>query len=72
MSRTNIDIDDELITRVMRQYGLRSKRSAVDFALRRLDVEPMTKEEALAMGGTGFEMTNDEIEALSAPRYVDE
>jgi Arc/MetJ family transcription regulator len=55
MSRTNIDIDERLVERVMRRYGLRTKRSAVDFALRRLDVEPMTKEEALAMRGSGWD-----------------
>ena len=36
MGRTNIVIDDDLIARVMQVYGLRSKREAVDFALRRL------------------------------------
>ena len=35
----------------MRRYGFRTKRAAVDYALRRLDVEPMTREEALAMQG---------------------
>lgn len=51
MSRTNIDLNDELVARVMRRYGLRTKRAAVDLALRRLDLEPMGKEEALAMRG---------------------
>ncbi len=55
MSRTNIDIDERLVQRVMRRYGLRTKRAAVDFALRRLDVEPMTMEEALAMRGSGWD-----------------
>jgi Arc/MetJ family transcription regulator len=36
VSRTNIDIDDELIARAMRIYGLRTKKEAVDLALRRL------------------------------------
>jgi len=36
MGRTNIEIDDGLVTEAMRRYGLRSKRAAVDFALRRL------------------------------------
>lgn len=61
MGRTNIEIDEELIERVMRRYGLRTKRAAVDLALRRLDVEPMTKEEALAMQGTGWEGDLDEM-----------
>jgi Arc/MetJ family transcription regulator len=54
MSRTNIDIDDELVENVMRQYGLRSKREAVDRALRRMYREPMTTAEALALRGTGW------------------
>ena len=55
MGRTNLEIDERLIRRVMRRYGLKTKRAAVDFALRRLDVEPMSREEALAMEGTGWE-----------------
>ena len=58
MSRTNIDIDDELILRVMAANGYRTKREAVDAGLRALDVfgdaPPMTVEEALAMKGTGY------------------
>lgn len=50
-SRTNIDIDDEVVARVMRRFGLKTKKAAVDFALRRLDIEPLSKEEALAMRG---------------------
>jgi Arc/MetJ family transcription regulator len=53
MARTNIEIDEALIDRVMRRYGLKTKRAAVDFALRRLDLQPMTREEALAMEGRG-------------------
>jgi len=32
--RTNIVIDQELVSEVMETYGLESKRAAVDFALR--------------------------------------
>lgn len=55
MSRTNIDIDDAVIAKVMEWYGLKTKREAVDFALRRLVPEPMTTEEALAMRGSGWD-----------------
>jgi Arc/MetJ family transcription regulator len=55
MARTNIEIDDELVGRVMRRYGLRTKRATVDLALRRLDVESMSQQEALQMRGTGWE-----------------
>lgn len=55
VARTNIDIDDELVGRAMRVYRLASKREAVDLALRRLVGEPMSRGEALAMEGTGWE-----------------
>ena len=35
MTRTNIDIDDDLVASVMQRYGLRTKKEAVDLALRR-------------------------------------
>jgi len=54
MTRTNIEIDDVLVDRAMRLYRLRSKREAVDLALRRLVGEPMSREEALATEGTGW------------------
>jgi Arc/MetJ family transcription regulator len=43
VSRTNIDIDDQLVAKVMRRYGLSSKRAAVDLALRRLAGEPLSR-----------------------------
>ncbi|MEZ0363319.1 type II toxin-antitoxin system VapB family antitoxin [Mycobacterium sp. pUA109] len=67
MSRTNIDIDDELIAAAQRIYRLTSKRSAVDLALRRLVGEALSVEEALALQGTGFDYTNEELEAFSVP-----
>jgi len=45
----------------MRRYGVPSKRAAVDLALRRLDLEPMSREEALAMQGSGWEGDLDEL-----------
>ena len=61
MARTNVEIDERLIRRVMRRYGLSTKRAAVDLALRRLDLEPMNREEALAMRGTGWEGDLEEL-----------
>lgn len=61
MTRTNITIDDELVAEAMRRYGLTSKRAAVDLALRRLVGEPMTRDETLAMEGTGWEGDLDEL-----------
>lgn len=67
IARTNIDINEELTERVMRRYGLSSKRAAVDLALRRLDLEPMDREEALAMRGSGWEGDLEEMRT-AAPR----
>ncbi len=50
-----MEIDDKLIRRIMDRYRLRTKRAAIDLALRRLDLEPMSREEALAMRGRGWE-----------------
>lgn len=61
MGRTNVEIDDAVIARVMRRYGLRTKRAAIDLALRRLDLEPMSREEALALRGRGWEGDLDEL-----------
>jgi len=55
MSRTNIDLDDRLVEMAMQRYGLRTKKEAVDLALRRLVGGVMTKEEALAMEGFGWD-----------------
>lgn len=51
MARTNIDIDDQLVSAVMRRFGVTTKRAAVDLALRRLVGEPMTPEEVLSYRG---------------------
>lgn len=61
MSRTNIDIDDELIARVMQRYRLSTKKAAVDYALRTLVGTPMTRSEALEMEGAGWEADVDEL-----------
>lgn len=67
MARTNIEIDDDLVGRAMRVYRLRSKREAVDLALRRLVGEPMDRDEALAMEGSGWGGNLEEIRAPDRP-----
>lgn len=67
MSRTNIDIDDELIASVMARYRLSTKREAVDFALRRLRIEPLSRAEVLAMEGTGWDADLDAIRSAEHP-----
>lgn len=55
MTRTNIEINDELVAEVMHRSGLPSQRAAVDLALRRLVGRSMSRDEALGMEGTGWE-----------------
>ena len=66
MARTNIELDDALVSEVMRRYGTATKRAAVDLALRRLVADAMDRDEALAMQGTGWDADLDEIRATRA------
>ncbi len=54
-TRTNIELDDEMIERAMALYGTRSKKETVDLALRRLVGAALTTEEALALEGAGWD-----------------
>lgn len=51
MGRTNIDIDDHLVERVMVRYGLHTKREAVDYALRQVAGRPKSRAEIIEMFG---------------------
>lgn len=61
MTRTNIDIDDELLEQAMQLFGTATKKETVELALRRLVGKAMTREEALAMEGTGWDGDLDEM-----------
>jgi len=63
VGRTNIELDDELVARAMSLYRLRTKREAVELALRRLVAEPLTLDEARAMRGSGWPADLDEMRA---------
>ena len=66
MSRTNIDIDDGACRAVMERYHLRSKRDAVNFALRLVAAEPLEIEQARSMRGTGWDGDLHEMRASRA------
>jgi Arc/MetJ family transcription regulator len=56
MGRTNVVVDDQLIEKAMELYEFRTKREAIDYALRRLvgeSVDPY--EAALALEGIGWD-----------------
>lgn len=65
--RTNIEIDDVLMRKAMAMYGCRTKREAVDLALRKLVGNPMSRDEALAMEGTGWGDDGLELSDLDGP-----
>ncbi len=63
MSRTNVDIDDEACAEVMRRYRLKTKREAVNFALRALAAQPLGIDEARRLRGSGWDGDLDEMRA---------
>jgi Arc/MetJ family transcription regulator len=68
MSRTNIEIDDELVGEVMRRYGLGSKREAVDFALRKA-APRITPEDIDALRGIGWEGDLEQMRRGTDPEH---
>ena len=68
MSSTNLNIDDQACAEVMRHYQFATKSEAVNFALRRLAVEPLSTEEARAIRGIGWEGDLDEMRSSRLPR----
>jgi Arc/MetJ family transcription regulator len=65
VSRTNIEIDDALVRRVMERCRLPSRRAA---ALRRLEREPLSREEALALA----RCTELPVAAQRSPSHLSE
>jgi Arc/MetJ family transcription regulator len=61
MSRTNIEIDDELIAEAIRRYGLKTKKEAVDLALRRLVGPRLSLEFFESLRGIGWKGDLDEM-----------
>jgi Arc/MetJ family transcription regulator len=53
--RVEVDVKEELLEAVRERYHLSSRRAAIEFALRRVAVRPMSKEEALGMEGVGWD-----------------
>lgn len=63
--RTNIEIEDAYVQRIMDHFGVHTKTEAVDLALRHLAGQPMTRDQALAMRGA---RAIEEVPADVAPR----
>lgn len=69
MVRTNIDIDESLIAEVMRRFHLKTKREAVDFALRRAAGSTATTEGLLGLEGIGWEGDLDVMRSDAPPPW---
>jgi len=61
MARTNIDIDEELVAEAMRRFRVKTKREAVDLALRRLVGSSVTPAFMLSLEGIGWDGDLDEM-----------
>jgi Arc/MetJ family transcription regulator len=61
MARTNVDIDEKACAAVMRRYRLRTKREAINFALRSLAAEPLPLDQARSLRGSGWSGDLDEM-----------
>ena len=71
MVRTNVVIDDELIGDVIQRFGLKSKRAAIDFALRAVLTQEGHEEiptdpwkAALELEGMWADMTDEEAHEI--------
>lgn len=65
MARTNIDIDEKACAAVMRRYRLKTKREAINFALRSLAAEPLSVDSARKLRGTGW---SGDLDAMRTDR----
>ena len=61
MARTNIDIDEKACAAVMRRYQFKTKREAINFALRAVAAEPLPVDQARKLRGSGWDVDLDEM-----------
>jgi Arc/MetJ family transcription regulator len=66
MGRTNIELDDELVAAAMARFGLTTKRSVVELALRRLLASPVDADFIRSLEGIGWDGDLDEMRAGDA------
>jgi Arc/MetJ family transcription regulator len=66
-TRTNVELDDDILEAAMRLYGTRSKKETVDLALRRLVGARLSVDEAIAMEGSGWAGDLDRMREEAPP-----
>lgn len=59
-SRTNVDVDEELVAKVKKLYGLPTTEAAIDFALRML-VGGAEQRDMLDLEGMGWDVDLEEF-----------
>ena len=69
MGRTNIVLDDELLAETMRITGKRTKKAAVEEAMRRTIRNQMLKEAVESLRGVGWE---GNLDAMRQGRFFHE
>jgi Arc/MetJ family transcription regulator len=68
VGRTNVVIDEKLITRVKKLYGLRTKREAIDFALRAVAGNADPKG-LMSLWGIGWEGDLEKMRGTRFPEW---
>lgn len=68
MGRTNVVVDDALIEKAMKRYNLKTKREAIDLALRRL-VGEYEQVDMLDLEGMGWEGNLEEMRSTRFPTW---
>lgn len=66
-SRSPVLVSDRLLHLVMERYRFPTRHAAVEFALQRAAEPPMTRDEMLAMRGTGWYGDLEEIREGNRP-----
>ena len=66
MARTNIDIDEKACAAIMRRYQLKTKRDAINLALRSLAGEPLSVDQARKLRGSGWDGDLDEMRTANS------
>lgn len=67
--RTNIDIDDDLMEKAMKATGQRTKKGAVEEALRRVVRSSRQRKALEELHGIGWE---GNLDAMREGRFIDE
>jgi Arc/MetJ family transcription regulator len=70
--RTNIDIDDDLLSEAMAASGLTTKRATVEEALRQLVLSHRRREALRSLAGIGWEGDLDEMRLDKPPPASDQ